>query len=66
MLAISSSALTLAGKSGVMRVYLAYIDPGSGALLWQMITAAVVGALFYIKKVRLFFATIIRRIFKKD
>jgi hypothetical protein len=31
---------------------LAYIDPGSGALIWQSIIGACVGALFYLKKTR--------------
>ena len=31
---------------------IAYIDPGSGALLWQTIVAAFVGFLFYLKKTR--------------
>lgn len=29
---------------------LAYADPGSGALIWQMIVASMVGALFYFRK----------------
>jgi|HubBroStandDraft_6_1064221.scaffolds.fasta_scaffold826759_2 hypothetical protein len=28
----------------------AYADPGSGAMLWQMLVAAAVGALFYFRK----------------
>ena len=28
----------------------AYIDPGSGALIWQFIVAAMVGGLFYLRK----------------
>jgi hypothetical protein len=28
----------------------AYIDPGSGSLLLQMLVAGVVGAIFYLKK----------------
>ena len=31
---------------------LAYIDPGSGAMIWQVIVAACVGVLFYFKKFR--------------
>ncbi len=30
----------------------AYIDPGSGALIWQLLLAAFFGAIFYIRKVR--------------
>jgi len=33
-----------------MLAILAYIDPGSGALLWQTITAAALGTLFYIRR----------------
>jgi hypothetical protein len=33
---------------------LAYVDPGSGALLWQMLVAFGVGFLFYIRKFREF------------
>ena len=32
--------------------WFAYIDPGSGLLIWQMVIAAAVGCLFYLKKVR--------------
>lgn len=28
----------------------AYADPGSGALLWQVLVAAFVGAMFYLRK----------------
>jgi len=27
-----------------------YVDPGSGALLWQMLVAAAVGALYFLRK----------------
>lgn len=40
----------------------AYIDPGSGLLIWQVIMAACVGVLFYIRKVRKFFGKTIRKI----
>ena len=33
---------------------LAYIDPGSGALVWQILVAAIMGFLFYLGKVRAF------------
>ena len=33
-------------------MHLAYIDPGSGALVWQLTVAALMGALFYLSKVR--------------
>ena len=35
----------------------AYTDPGSGALLWQMIVAGFVGSLYYLRK----FAAWLRR-----
>ncbi len=28
----------------------AYADPGTGALLWQMLAAGFVGAMFYVRK----------------
>jgi hypothetical protein len=28
----------------------AYTDPGSGLMMWQMLSAAAVGALFYFRK----------------
>jgi hypothetical protein len=31
---------------------LAYIDPGLGALIWQVIVSAFVGLLFYLRKSR--------------
>jgi len=32
-----------------------YTDPGSGALLWQMLAVAVVAGSFYFRKVLFFF-----------
>jgi hypothetical protein len=29
----------------------AYIDPGTGALIWQSIAAAFIGAMFYIRRI---------------
>jgi hypothetical protein len=29
----------------------AYVDPGSGALIWQIAAATVVGSLFYVRRV---------------
>ena len=28
----------------------AYVDPGSGAMIWQILAASVLGALFYVRK----------------
>ena len=30
----------------------AYIDPGMGAMIWQILLAAFVGAIFFIKRVK--------------
>jgi hypothetical protein len=29
----------------------AYVDPGSGAMIWQIAAATVVGSLFYVRRV---------------
>ena len=44
-------------------MFLAYIDPGLGALLWQAIVAGVIGFLFYLKKTRQWIVDLIRKIF---
>jgi hypothetical protein len=35
----------------VPRTVCAYVDPGTGTMLWQVAAAAVIGALFYVKRV---------------
>lgn len=40
---------------------LAYVDPGSGLLLWQSLVAACVGLLFYLKKTRHWMADMARK-----
>jgi hypothetical protein len=30
----------------------AYTDPGTGALIWQMVAAGFVGAMFYFRRIR--------------
>jgi len=45
---------------------LAYVDPGSGMLAWQLIVAGFVGLLFYLKKIRSFFGRIGRKMLGKD
>ena len=44
----------------------AYIDPGTGALMWQAVVAALIGGLFYIKKVRDWFVTKIKSLRKSN
>lgn len=46
--------------------FLLYVDPGSGLLIWQMIVAAMVGALFYLKKVRNFVGKLGKKILGRD
>jgi len=46
--------------------FFAYIDPGSGLLVSQMIAAAFVGSLFYVKKTRDLIARFGRKIFRLD
>ena len=29
----------------------AYVDPGSGAMLWQMAAASVIGSMFYVRRI---------------
>ena len=43
---------------------LAYVDPGLGALAWQMIVSAVIGALFYLKASRDWVVRTLTRIFR--
>jgi hypothetical protein len=33
----------------------AYTDPGSGALIWQMLVAGFVGSMFYIRRLTAWF-----------
>ncbi len=47
---------------GVEQEAKAYTDPGTGALIWQMIAAGFVGAMFYFRRLRLY----ITSFFKKD
>ena len=35
----------------------AYADPGTGAMLWQLLAAAAVGAMFYLRKFTAWFRT---------
>jgi NADH:ubiquinone oxidoreductase subunit 2 (subunit N) len=40
---------------------LAYVDPGAGALVWQFVVAAAVGAMFYIRKMRRLIAAFFKK-----
>ncbi|MGA2328060.1 MAG: hypothetical protein ABSH05_17415 [Bryobacteraceae bacterium] len=33
----------------------AYADPGSGALIWQVLVAGAIGVLYYLRKITAFF-----------
>jgi hypothetical protein len=44
---LAAALLLLAGP----RMASAYVDPGSGAMLWQLSVAGLVGALFYVRRV---------------
>ena len=46
--------------------FLMYVDPGSGLLVWQMIVAAMVGALFYLKKFRALVGKLGRKLLGKN
>ena len=41
-----------------------YTDPGTGALLWQMLSAGAIGLLFYVNKAARLLRTIKKRVFK--
>jgi len=36
-------------------IYALYTDPGSGALLWQLLLASIVGCLFYVRRAKVWF-----------
>ena len=38
-----------------------YADPGSGALIWQMLVAGFVGALFYCRRIVAWFKNKVRK-----
>lgn len=46
--------------------FFAYIDPGSGLLVWQVLVAIAMGLLFYLKRVRSFFVKVGRKISGRD
>ncbi|MBC7351857.1 MAG: hypothetical protein H5U08_05820 [Thermogutta sp.] len=48
------------------RVLLAYIDPGSGAILLQVLIAAVIGAIAFVGRIRDFVSSAVTRVFKRS
>ena len=63
---VKHGAESSAPSSGVSMCLLAYIDPGSGQLVWQMVVAGCLGALFYVKQVRVVIVDTVKKWFKKD
>jgi hypothetical protein len=45
---------------------LAYVDPGLGLLAWQALLAALVGTIFYVKKLRTWLVRLVQRPFRKS
>ena len=39
----------------------AYTDPGTGALIWQMVAAGLVGGMFYFRRLRMFLSGLLRK-----
>ncbi len=39
----------------------AYVDPGAGALVWQFVVAAIVGAMFYVRRMRTAVGALLRK-----
>jgi len=56
-------SLSIYHWSNIRTLAFLYTDPGSGALLWQLMLAAIFGALFY---ARLFIRRVIETIFRKE
>jgi hypothetical protein len=52
-------------SKGLSRFPVAYVDPGAGQLVLQMLAAACVGALFYIKRIGAFIRKLVDKWFKK-
>ena len=44
----------------------AYVDPGSGLLVWQMIVSSLLGSLFYFKKSRDLILATARKFLRRD
>lgn len=44
----------------------AYLDPGAGAFIWQIAAAAVVGTLFYIRRILRWFRSHLTSVFDHE
>jgi hypothetical protein len=47
-------------------MFLGYVDPGLGALIWQAVVSAFVGLLFYLNKTRKAMVNFFLKIFGRD
>lgn len=45
-------------------VNFAYVDPGSGQLIWQLVLSTVVGLFFYFRKLRELLCNAARKLFR--
>ena len=45
-------------------IVLAYVDPGLGALAWQVIVSACVGLFFYLRQTRKWIIGIVLKLFR--
>jgi hypothetical protein len=43
---------------------LAYIDPGTGTLIWQAAISSIVGLFFYLKKTRVWVVGLFQKLFR--
>jgi hypothetical protein len=50
----------------LLKISLAYVDPGLGALIWQAMVAAVVGFFFYLKKTRRWIVALFRKMLGRE
>jgi|OpeIllAssembly_1097287.scaffolds.fasta_scaffold157750_2 hypothetical protein len=62
--ALSRASAALASFLAVVSVQpaVAYVDPGTGSMLVQMMIAGIAGAMFYFRELRLQFMTWVRRV----
>ena len=48
-MALSLTSLYIFNRSDIHTLAFLYTDPGSGALIWQLLVASFVGGLFYVR-----------------